>query len=144
MCLYVDDLIFTGNDDKMMQSFKEHMMKAYEMSDLGLLHYFLGIEVTQKAEGIFVSQKRYAKSILEKFNMSNCKPVSTPLVVSEKLSSITSSGMQLKKVKLDYSIASLKNNSLIFLQKPSPKRSSSIYEIALELSNKCIKGECWN
>ena len=85
-CLYVDDLIVTGNDEEMIESFKEHMMKTYEMSDLGLLHYFLGIEVSQGGDGIFVSQKRYAKSILEKFNMTHCKPVSTPLVVSEKLS----------------------------------------------------------
>ncbi|KAL8103750.1 hypothetical protein AgCh_028088 [Apium graveolens] len=76
------------NDQVMMERFKEHMMKSYEMSDLGLLHYFLGVEVSQGADGIFVSQNRYAKSILDKFNMSNCKPVSTPLVVSEKLSKV--------------------------------------------------------
>ena len=40
VCLYVDDLLFTGNDVKMMQTFKQNMMQAYEMSDLGLLNYF--------------------------------------------------------------------------------------------------------
>ena len=46
VCLYVDDLLFTGNDVNMMQNFKQDMMQAYEMSDHGLLNYFLGIEVS--------------------------------------------------------------------------------------------------
>ncbi|XP_069149730.1 uncharacterized protein [Solanum lycopersicum] len=46
-----------GNDVKMMQNFKQDMMQAYEMSDLGLLNYFLGIEVSQDKEDIFISQK---------------------------------------------------------------------------------------
>ena len=67
VCLYVDDLLFTRSDVKMMQNFKQYMMQAYEMSDLGLLNYFLGIEVSQVKEGIFISQKKYTKSILQKF-----------------------------------------------------------------------------
>lgn len=42
MCLYVDDLIFTGNDDVMFDAFKKSMMAEFEMTDLGKLHYFLG------------------------------------------------------------------------------------------------------
>ena len=67
VCRNIDDLLFTGNDVKMMQNFKQDMMQAYEMSDLGLLNYFLGIEVSQVKEGIFISQKKYTKSILQKF-----------------------------------------------------------------------------
>ncbi|KAL0459390.1 UNVERIFIED_CONTAM: Retrovirus-related Pol polyprotein from transposon RE1 [Sesamum latifolium] len=55
--LYVDDLIYTGNDEKMIQDFKEDMMKTFEMSDLGLMHFFLGIEINQEKEGIFICQK---------------------------------------------------------------------------------------
>ncbi|XP_070672588.1 secreted RxLR effector protein 161-like [Malus domestica] len=55
------------------------------MSDLGLLHYFLGIEVSQTKNGIFISQKKYAKSLLKKFNLSNCKTVATPLMPNEKM-----------------------------------------------------------
>ena len=54
VCLYGDYLLFTANDVKMMQNFKQDMMQAYEMSDLGLLNYFLGIEVSQVKEGIFI------------------------------------------------------------------------------------------
>nr|CAH66391.1 OSIGBa0134J07.9 [Oryza sativa] len=82
--LYVDDLIYTGNSDKMMQDFKKDMMHTYEMSDLGLLHYFLGMEVHQSDEGIFISQRKYAENILKKFKMDNCKSVTTPLLPNEK------------------------------------------------------------
>eukprot|EP00253_Pinus_taeda_P027671 PITA_27671 len=49
------------------------------MKDLGLLHYFLGLEIWQRSDGLFVSQGKYAREILEKFNMHGCKPVDTPL-----------------------------------------------------------------
>eukprot|EP00253_Pinus_taeda_P026564 PITA_26564 len=49
------------------------------MKDLGLLHYFLGLEIWQRSGGLFVFQGKYAREILEKFNMHGCKPVDTPL-----------------------------------------------------------------
>lgn len=57
----LDDLIYVGNDSVMLGKFKEFMMLEFDMSDLGKLHYFLGLEVVQTAAGIFVSQKKYAK-----------------------------------------------------------------------------------
>lgn len=63
--------------------FKRDMMKKYEMSDLDLLHYFLGIGICQNSDGISISQEKYAKSLLEKFKMKGCK--ATPLVMNEKL-----------------------------------------------------------
>lgn len=58
MCLYVDDLIYTGNDSAMIEKFKQSMMDEFDMSDLGMMHYFLGIEVVQSNSGIFLSQKK--------------------------------------------------------------------------------------
>lgn len=52
--LYVDDLIFTGNDMSMCQEFKKSMMLEFDMSDLGKMRYFLGIEVLQNSDGIYV------------------------------------------------------------------------------------------
>ena len=49
------------------------------MKDLGLLHYFLGLEIWQREAEIFVSQGKYAREILEKFHMQGCKPIDTPL-----------------------------------------------------------------
>lgn len=63
-------------------------MKTFEMTDLGLMSYFLGIEVSQRNDEIFISQKKYTKALLKKFNMYICKPVSTPLVTNEKLQKV--------------------------------------------------------
>ncbi|GLT50492.1 hypothetical protein SLA2020_239750 [Shorea laevis] len=54
VCLYVDDLIYTGNDLGMLEKFKQSMKLEFDMTDLGLLHYFLGLEVIQSDYGIFV------------------------------------------------------------------------------------------
>ena len=85
LSLYVDDLIYTGNNIKMMMEFKEDMIKTFEMTDLGLMSYFLDIEVSQRNEGIFISQKKYTKGLIKKFNMYGCKPVATSLITNEKL-----------------------------------------------------------
>ena len=55
--LYVDDFIFTGNDGKMFEEFKRSMKQEFEMSDLGRMKYFLGVEVVQGLVGIFISQR---------------------------------------------------------------------------------------
>ena len=67
--LYVDDLIFTGNDKTLIGEFKEAMKSEFEMTDLGLFKYFLSIEVKQMHDGIFISQEKYAGQILERFKM---------------------------------------------------------------------------
>ncbi|KAF7150925.1 hypothetical protein RHSIM_Rhsim02G0113200 [Rhododendron simsii] len=85
VCLYVDDLIYTGNDSAMFEKFKESMMAEFEMSDLGKMHYFLGIEVVQLPAGIFISQKKYVQEILDRFQMKNCNSVSTPTEFGLKL-----------------------------------------------------------
>ncbi|KAL0386084.1 UNVERIFIED_CONTAM: hypothetical protein Sradi_3002700 [Sesamum radiatum] len=82
--LYVDDLIYTGNNEKMIHDFKEDMMKTFEMSDLGLMHFFLGIEINQEKEGNFYMSKKYTETLLKKFKMKSCKTVTTPLVTGEK------------------------------------------------------------
>ncbi|KAK9682502.1 hypothetical protein RND81_10G078400 [Saponaria officinalis] len=84
--LYVDDLLVTGNNPKMIVAFKEEMKKRFEMTDLGLMNYFLGMEVHQSEDGIFISQSKYAEDILKKFKMQHSKAVATPLVVNEKFS----------------------------------------------------------
>ena len=59
VCLYVDDLIFTGNDEIMFAEFKKSMMLEFDMTDIGKMRYFLGIEVMQRSDGIFISHKKY-------------------------------------------------------------------------------------
>lgn len=57
VCLYVDDMIYMGSCESLVSKFKSSMMSTFEMTDLGLLQYFLGLEVKQSEEGIFVCQK---------------------------------------------------------------------------------------
>lgn len=84
VCLYVDDLVFTR--DLSIDDFKTKMKREFDMTNLGLLKYFLGIEVTQSEDGIFICQYKYAKDILKRFRMKNCKLVVTPIAIGTKLS----------------------------------------------------------
>ncbi|XP_052479548.1 uncharacterized mitochondrial protein AtMg00810-like [Gossypium raimondii] len=63
------------------------MQEVFEMTDLGLMTYFLGIEIKQGSDGIFISQQTFASKVLEKFCMQKCKSVTTPVALGEKLSS---------------------------------------------------------
>lgn len=85
VCLYVDDLIYTSNDRAMFDDFKKSMMDEFDMTDLGLMHYFLGIEVVQSSTGVFISQKKYVLEILNRFKMKGCNSVSTPTEFGLKL-----------------------------------------------------------
>ncbi|KAI5334598.1 hypothetical protein L3X38_024731 [Prunus dulcis] len=91
--LYVDDIIYTGSSKEMMLEFKNEMMRQYEMTDLGLLHHFLGLGVLQTDTCIFLHQKKYAKTLLDKFGLKDCKSVATPLAVNEKLSKVDGSDL---------------------------------------------------
>ncbi|XP_031248923.1 uncharacterized protein LOC116106736 [Pistacia vera] len=84
--LYVDDLLVTRSNPKELDQFKSAMQTEFEMTDLGLMKYFLGMEISQTVGEIFVCQQRYATEILMKFGIENCKPVDTPLVPNLKLS----------------------------------------------------------
>ncbi|RVW35655.1 Retrovirus-related Pol polyprotein from transposon TNT 1-94 [Vitis vinifera] len=61
--LYVDDLIFTGNDELMFAEFKHSLKHEFDMTDLHKMRYFLGLEVLQKSDGIFISKKKYALEV---------------------------------------------------------------------------------
>lgn len=78
--LYVDDLILTGNDLEMCVEFKSSMQNEFEMTDMGKMKFFLGVEVDQREDGIHISQKKYAKEVLERFNMQDCNSVKNPIV----------------------------------------------------------------
>jgi hypothetical protein len=83
--VYVDDLIITGGNAGAVNKFKAEMMNTFRMSDLGLLSYYLGLEVTQGAGGITLRQGAYATKILEKAGLGACKPSVTPMEMKLKL-----------------------------------------------------------
>ena len=82
-CIYVDDIIYMVSSQYHIDEFKLSMMSKFDNTNLSLLHYFLGLDVYQGDHGIFSSQN--TMDMLKKFNMLNCKPISTPINTSEKL-----------------------------------------------------------
>ena len=84
--LYVDDLIFAGNNPSLFEEFKRVMIKEFEMIDIRLTTYYLGIKLNQKEEGIFISLESYVNKILKKFKMNDCKSISTLVECEVKLS----------------------------------------------------------
>ena len=84
--VYVDDLIITGGSSKEIAEIKEQMKRKFCMSDLGLLSYYLGIEVKQTQSAITISQSSYAARILEKCGMADCYSTKVPMEPRQKLS----------------------------------------------------------
>jgi hypothetical protein len=84
--IYVDDLIITGNNDTIIANFKQQMSSRFEMSDLGLLSFYLGIQVKQGSNGISLSQSAYVRKILQRASMGGCNPCHTPMEHRLKLS----------------------------------------------------------
>lgn len=84
--VYVDDLIFTGDDEVMLSEFKNSMMREFDMTDLGRMRFFLGIEVLQESDGIYICQRKYALEVLKKFGMMESNSVGSPIVPGFKVS----------------------------------------------------------
>lgn len=92
LCLYVDDILYTGSSEKYLKEFRDSMMNTFEMSDLGPMSYFLGLEIVQRRGLIFVSQHKNAVDLLHKTGMMNCKAIDTPMNSNEKLHLYDNSG----------------------------------------------------
>ena len=85
--VYVYDLLMTGNNENYIASIKKYINKWFEMTDLGNIHYYLGIEVTQHPKYILISQKKFVGELLNRFCMKKCNPLSTPIEQKLKLTS---------------------------------------------------------
>jgi hypothetical protein len=83
--VYVDDLIITGTSTEDIAEFKSQMHELFKMSDLGLLSYYLGIEVKQAGGEITLCQSSYAARILDSAGMASCNPCHTPIEMKLKL-----------------------------------------------------------
>jgi hypothetical protein len=77
--IYVDDIIFGGSSHTLVSRFQEMMENKFQMSMMGELTFFLGIQVKQTKQGTFMHQAKYTKHLMKKFNMAELKPVSTPM-----------------------------------------------------------------
>jgi histone deacetylase 1/2 len=87
MLIYVDDIIVTSSSQDAVKVLLKALKEDFALKDLGDLHYFLGIEVERKSSGdLLLTQKKYAKDILLRVGMANCKPVPTPMPSTERMS----------------------------------------------------------
>jgi hypothetical protein len=82
---YFDDIIFGSTNKKSCEKFSRVMMQKFEMSMMGELNYFLGIQVKQLKEGTFISQTKYTQDLLKRFGMKDAKPAKTPMGTDEHL-----------------------------------------------------------
>ncbi|GJS17846.1 putative ribonuclease H-like domain-containing protein [Tanacetum coccineum] len=83
--VYVDDIIFGSTKKKLCTEFEKMMHKKFQMSSMGELTFFLGLQVKQKEDGIFISQDKYVTEILKKFGFSDVKTTSTPMETHKPL-----------------------------------------------------------
>ncbi|GKB23696.1 putative ribonuclease H-like domain-containing protein [Tanacetum coccineum] len=83
--VYVDDIIFRSTKKSLCTPFEKLMHKKFQMSSIGELTFFLGLQVTQKNDGIFISQDKYVDEILKMFGFLTVKTTSTPIETSKPL-----------------------------------------------------------
>jgi hypothetical protein len=85
LVLYVDDLVIVGCSTSAIATVKRIMHDRFLMTDMGSLHFFLGLDISQDTPGIKLSQAKYARDLLERFHMTECKSASTPFLSGVRL-----------------------------------------------------------
>ncbi|CAL1413972.1 unnamed protein product [Linum trigynum] len=120
LLLYVDDMIIAGSDLEGIRQLKDGLHVAFRIKDLGQLSYFLGLEVSRSASGIFLCQRKYISDLLGDYNMGDCVPVHTPIELNLKLRK--ESGDKVKDSSQYRSIV----GSLIYLSATRPDISYAV------------------
>ena len=83
--IYVDDIIFGSTKSSLCKEFFDLMTKEFEMSLMRKLKFFLGFQIIQTSERIFINESKYIKKLLKKYQMENLKPINTPMGTSKSL-----------------------------------------------------------
>ncbi|KAK2383145.1 putative mitochondrial protein [Trifolium repens] len=112
--IYVDDIVFGGMSDTMVQHFVKQMQSEFEMSLVGELTYFLGLQIKQMEDTIFISQSKYARNIVKKFGMDNATHKRTPAPTHLKLTKDE------KGISVDQSLYRSMIGSLLYLTASRP------------------------
>ena len=84
VAVYVDDLIIAAKQSSVIDKTKKLFAQKFSVKDMGQLHYFLGVRIIQTTNSVWLSQEKYCNNILERYGMSNCAPVATPMETSAK------------------------------------------------------------
>ncbi|WJX83726.1 hypothetical protein P8452_66368 [Trifolium repens] len=112
--IYVDDIVFDGMSDTMVQHFVKQMQSEFEMSLVGELTYFLGLQIKQMEDTMFISQSKYARNIVKKFGMDNATHKRTPAPTHLKLTKDE------KGISVDQSLYRSMIGSLLYLTASRP------------------------
>jgi hypothetical protein len=96
--IYVDNIIFRSTNQDFYEEFGKMMASEFEMSMIGELIYFLGLQIKHMKNDTFVSQGKYIKDMLKKFGMDDAKAISTPIGTNENLDSNASGNMVNQKM----------------------------------------------
>ncbi|KAK2459144.1 putative mitochondrial protein [Trifolium repens] len=112
--IYVDDIVFGGMSNTMVQHFVQQMQSEFEMSLVGELTYFLGLQIKQMEDTIFISQSKYARNIIKKFGMDNAAHKRTPAPTHLKLTKDE------KGISVDQSLYRSMIGSLLYLTASRP------------------------
>ena len=81
--IYVDDIIFGSTCPDLCSDFSKIMHDEFEMSMMGKLNFFLGLQIKQMEDGIFFNQSKYIKEMLKKFSLEESKPMKTPMSMEQ-------------------------------------------------------------
>ncbi|WJX34371.1 hypothetical protein P8452_22493 [Trifolium repens] len=112
--IYVDDIIFGSTNATLCKNFSKLMQDEFEMSMMGELKFFLGIQINQTKKGTFIHQSKYIKDLLKKFNLEDCKPMNTPTHPTSSLGKEESEG------KVDQKLYRGMIGSLLYLTASRP------------------------
>ncbi|PWA51104.1 ribonuclease H-like domain-containing protein [Artemisia annua] len=92
LLVYVDDMVITGNNKLEIEKFKQFLNSKFMIKDLGVLKYFLGIEVLENDNGVCLTQRKYCLELLSEYGLLACKPAATPLQQNVVLNHVESNG----------------------------------------------------
>ena len=118
--IYVDDIVFGVTSHSMVDHFVEHMSSEFEMSLVGELTYFLGLQVKQKCNGTFISQTKYAKNLVKKFGLESATLRRTLVGTHTKISQDGSSN------NVDQTLHKSMIGSLLYLSASKPDLCYSV------------------
>ncbi|CAL1390263.1 unnamed protein product [Linum trigynum] len=127
--VYVDDLIVTGDDEEEINRTRMNLSIRFQIKELGELKQFLGFEVEKREDGLFLSRRRYAIVLLEKFGLQECKPTTTPMEANVKLNS--QEGKDLEDVTMYRQLV----GSLIYLTLTRPDISYAVGVVSCFMQN---------
>jgi hypothetical protein len=118
--IYVDDIIFGSTNKSFCDKFSKIMTDRFEISMMGVLTFFLGLQIKQTKEGTFISQTKYTRDILKKFGMDKAKPIKTPMCTNGHLD------LDLGGTSIDQKVYHSMIGSLLYLSASIPNIMLSV------------------